>query len=97
MRKTVTQSVTMLPALVNPAHPGVQALTNAHQSIIGTPPRTYHGQGTYDAGGPCARGVPTVMYGAGGGVGLTGVDFVPIAMVEQEARVLTELIERELS
>jgi hypothetical protein len=37
------------------------------------------------------------MYGAGGGVGLTGVDFVPIAMVEREARVLATFILNELA
>ena len=93
---TVSQGVTMLPALVDPAHPGVAALTSAHERVTGVPPRSYYGQGSFDAGGPCARGVPTVMYGAGGGAGLTGADFVPISMVEQEARVLTELILSEL-
>jgi len=93
---SVWKGVTMMPALVDPNHPGVLALTTAHERVAGAPPRTYYGQGSFDAGGPCARGVPTVMYGAGGGAGLTGADFVPISMVETEARVLTELILSEL-
>lgn len=96
-RVSVAQGVTMLPALVDPNHPGVMALTAAHERVTGAPPRTSYGQGSFDAGGPCARGVPTVMYGAGGGAGLTGADFVPIAMVEQEARVLLEMILSELA
>ncbi|HYI16299.1 MAG TPA: peptidase dimerization domain-containing protein, partial [Thermomicrobiales bacterium] len=95
-RVNVSQGVTMLPALVDPADPGVVALASAHQAVTGVPPSTHYGQGSFDAGGPCARGVPTVMYGAGGGVGLTGTDFVPISMVEQEARVLATLILNQL-
>ena len=87
----------MLPALVDPDDPGVMALIAAHEEVTGAPPSTHYGQGSFDAGGPCARGVPTVMYGAGGGVGLTGTDFVPIAMVEQEARVLATMILNEMA
>ena len=50
-----------------PDHPGVQTLADAHAAIHGDHPGTYYGQGTYDAGGPCALGVPAVMYGVGGG------------------------------
>jgi acetylornithine deacetylase/succinyl-diaminopimelate desuccinylase-like protein len=93
----VSQGVTMLPALVDPADHGVAALAAAHGEVTGAPPPTHYGQGSFDAGGPIARGVPTVMYGAGGGVGLTGTDFVPISMVEQEARVLATMILNELT
>lgn len=93
----VSEGVTMLPALVDPNHPGVLALAAAHQEVTGAPPSSHYGQGSFDAGGPCARGVPTVMYGAGGGAGLTATDFVPITMVEQEARVLATLILNELA
>lgn len=93
---TVSQGVTMAPALVDAGHPGVLALAAAHAKVHGAePPRAYL-RGSFDAGGPCARGVPTVMYGAGGGVGLTGVDFVPISRVEAEAEVLAGLILAEL-
>jgi hypothetical protein len=48
--------------------------------------------GSFDAGGLCAAGVPTVMYGAQGGAGLLGADFVTIADAETEARTLAHLI-----
>jgi acetylornithine deacetylase/succinyl-diaminopimelate desuccinylase-like protein len=95
-RMTVTQGVCMLPALVDPDEPGVVALADAHRAVTGSDPGRQYGQGSFDAGGPCARGVPTVMYGCGGGIGLTGVDFVPISKVTQEARVLKELIVQQL-
>jgi acetylornithine deacetylase/succinyl-diaminopimelate desuccinylase-like protein len=91
-RVEVERGVYMLPALVDPEHPGVRALQEAHAAVHGHMAETRYGQGTFDAGGLCALGVPTVMYGAGGGAGLTGVDFVPIAAVEAEARVLAHLI-----
>jgi hypothetical protein len=42
-------------------------------------------------------GVPTVMYGASGGDGLLGDDFVVISDVVTEARVLARLILEELA
>lgn len=95
-RVSVTRGVHMLPALVDPDAPGVQALQAAHAAYAGQPATTFHGQGSFDAGGPCALGVPTVMYGASGGVWPLGVDFVPIAAVETEARVLAHLILSQL-
>jgi acetylornithine deacetylase/succinyl-diaminopimelate desuccinylase-like protein len=89
---SVERSVYMLPAIVEPDEPGVQALQAAHLSVVGREAGTHYGLGTFDAGGPCALGVPTVMYGASGGVFPTGVDFVPIAAVEKEAQVLAHLI-----
>jgi acetylornithine deacetylase/succinyl-diaminopimelate desuccinylase-like protein len=96
-RVTVTEDVHMLPALVDAEHPGVRALQDAHAAHHGQEASTRHGQGTFDAGGPCALGVPTVMYGASGGQYPTGVDFVTIADVEAEARVLARLILNELA
>ncbi len=94
---TVEQGVSMLPALVEPDEPWVEALAEAHAVVTGDEPVVVYGQGTFDAGGPLAHGIPTVMYGASGGVGLTGPDFVPVSAVETEARVLLELIVGELS
>jgi acetylornithine deacetylase/succinyl-diaminopimelate desuccinylase-like protein len=96
-RVTVERNVFMLPALVAPEDPGVVALQGANRAIRGQEAHVIYGQGTFDAGGPCARGVPTVMYGASGGVGLLGPDFVPIADVETEARVLLRLILDQLA
>jgi acetylornithine deacetylase/succinyl-diaminopimelate desuccinylase-like protein len=96
-RVTVEQGPFMLPAMVEPDDPGVQALQAAHAAVTGGPAETYYGQGTFDAGGPCSLGIPTVMYGAKGGSGLTGDDFVPISDALTEARVLARLIVSELS
>ena len=79
----------MLPALVDPEHVGVKVLTEAHKQVRGVDPETVYGQGTFDAGGPCAAGVPTVMYGVGGGADVLGEDFVPISHAVDEARVIT--------
>lgn len=93
----VEPGVCMLPALVDPDDPGVRALREAHQTVEGAPPRVVYGQGTFDAGGPCELGVPTVMYGVGGGVWPVGDDFVPISRVVTEARVLATLVLNELA
>jgi acetylornithine deacetylase/succinyl-diaminopimelate desuccinylase-like protein len=94
---TVRPGVYMLPALVDPALPGVRALQQAHAAILSRDVAVEYGQGSFDAGGLCAHDVPTVMYGAGGGDGLLGDDFVPISAVEAEARVLAHVILSELS
>ena len=91
-RVTVTRGVAMLPALVSPDDPGVRALQAANVAVRGRAAAVRYGQGTFDAGGPCALGVPTVMYGASGDTRLTGTDFVPIAAVETEANVLLGMI-----
>ncbi len=93
----VERGVYMLPALVDPEHWGVHALGAAHAAVLGSPAHTVYGQGSFDAGGLCTAGIPTVMYGAGGGTGLMGADFVPIAAVEAEARVLALLILSQLT
>jgi len=89
---TVKRGVYMLPALVDAEHPWVNALRAAHRATLGRKAESSYPRSTFDAGGLCAAGVPTVMYGAGGGAGLTGPDFVPIADAEAEARVLARLI-----
>ena len=92
----VSTGVYMWPALVDPEHAGVRALKVAHREVTGRDVEIVYGQGTFDAGGPCRLGVPTVMYGATGGIWPTGADFVPISALEVEARVLTRLILSEL-
>lgn len=93
----VRPDVKMLPALVDPNLPWVKALEGAHAAEQGGPPQRVWGRGSFDAGGPCAMGVPTVMYGASGGDGLLGDDFVVISDVVTEARVLARLILEELA
>ncbi len=89
---TVSRGTHMLPALVDPQHHGVQALTEAHRKVFSQDPETYYGQGTFDAGGLCAAGVPAVMYGVGGGESMLGEDFAPVRQVADEARVLVHTI-----
>jgi acetylornithine deacetylase/succinyl-diaminopimelate desuccinylase-like protein len=89
---SVEQGVHMWPALVDPEHPGVRAFQAGYAAVRGEEAQVIYGQGTFDAGGPCALDIPTVMFGASGGVFPTGVDFVTISDVETEARVLAHLI-----
>lgn len=94
---TVERGVYMLPALVDSDDPGVRAMQTAHTAIHGHPAETHYGQGAFDAGGLCAAGVPTVMYGAGGGAGLLDADFAPISAVVAEAKTLATLILKQLA
>ncbi len=94
---SVWTDVTMLPALVDPDLRWVAAMERVHKDERRDGPERIWGRGSFDAGGPCARGVPTVMYGASGGDGLLGDDFVVISDVVSEARVLARLILEELA
>ena len=89
---TVEQGHHMWPALVDPANPVVRLLAEAHESVHGAPPGTYYGQGTFDAGGPCAAGVPAVMYGVEGGVGVLDTDLVALSCLERVAQVVARTI-----
>jgi acetylornithine deacetylase/succinyl-diaminopimelate desuccinylase-like protein len=88
----VSESVTMLPNLVDPQHPWVRKLQEANVQVKGGPAEEYYLQGTFDAGGPGSHGIPTVMFGASAGVWPVGEDFVPIDDVIAEARILGALI-----
>lgn len=93
---TVEKGEYMLSALVDLEDPGLRALKAAHRETFGSEPECVYGQGTYDAGGACSKGIPTVMYGAGGGDWPLGPDFVPISSVEAEAQTLASFILAEL-
>jgi acetylornithine deacetylase/succinyl-diaminopimelate desuccinylase-like protein len=88
----VKPGVAMLPALVEPMHTGVQSLQAANSAVRGHAAEMFYGQGTFDAGGPCALGIPTVMFGASGGDWPLGVDFIPIEALITEAKVLAYMI-----
>jgi|GEM_PF-346890 len=88
----VEQGVYMLPATVEEDSEIVRQLTQANEAVRGLTPPIRYGQGSFDAGGPCARGVPTVMWGASGGDGLLGDDFVALGAAWDEVRVLARLI-----
>lgn len=94
---TVERGVHMLPALVGEAEPGVQALQAANVAIRGRRAQIVYGKGTFDAGGPCSLGIPTVMFGASGKTGITGTDYVPISAVITEAEVLAYMVLSQLS
>ncbi len=85
---SVERGTYMLPALVDPDHPGVAALTRAHKAVCGSEPDRFYGHGSFDAGGPCALGVPSVMYGSGAGEFPLGIDFVPISQAVKEAKIV---------
>lgn len=61
-------------------------------TVHGTAAEAIYFSGSFDAGGPCALGIPTVMYGTGDGSGLLSDDYVAIADVERETRVLARTI-----
>ncbi len=93
----VERGVHMLPALVDPECALVAGLRAANREVRGVEPRLYYGRGSFDAGGPCSMGVPTVMWGASGGSGLLGDDFVPLSAAWAEADVLVEFIRAYLA
>jgi acetylornithine deacetylase/succinyl-diaminopimelate desuccinylase-like protein len=88
----VEPNVAMLPALVDPGDRGVEALRASHSATFGQAPVERYFKGTFDAAAMCERGIPTVMYGGGGGVWPVGPDFVTIDDAVREAQVLTRLI-----
>ena len=94
---TVEPDVMMLPAIVDPSLPWVKAMERVHAAETNATPSHLWGRGSFDAGGPCARGVPTVMYGASGGDGLLGDDYIVISDAMMEARILARMILEELS
>jgi acetylornithine deacetylase/succinyl-diaminopimelate desuccinylase-like protein len=89
---TVSPGVHMLPALVDPEGAGVAMLRAAHTSTFGEAPAERYFGGSFDAAAMCERGIPTVMYGGGGGVFPIGPDFVTIEDAMKEAEVLTRLV-----
>lgn len=88
----VEKGVHMLPALVEPDAGVVQALQRASKAITGAIPKSFHGQGAFDAGGLCNAGVPAVMYGASGGSGLLGDDFVALSDVVNETKIMAYVV-----
>ncbi len=89
---TVEQGPHMWPALVDPEERGVRLLAQAHRAVHGADPETFYGQGSFDAGGPCAAGIPAVMYGVGGGGSLLDADFVPLSHLDRVARVVARTV-----
>ena len=88
---TVTRAATMLPALVDPSSTVVTALQTGARTAIGRPLETLYRRDTFDAGYPCALGVPTVMCGPStsdfGGHGVLGEDAVDPAALRDAAAI----------
>lgn len=91
-RITVEAGEHMLPALVDPDDPYVQALTSILGQLRSGADRTFYAPGTFDAGATAARGIPTVMFGARGGDWPLGPDFVAIDDLRVEALALGTFI-----
>ena len=89
---TVEQGHHMWPAMVDPENPAVRTLADAHVAVHGEPPGTYYGQGTFDAGGPCAAGIPAVMYGVQGGAGVLDTDLVALSCLDRVSRTIARTI-----
>jgi succinyl-diaminopimelate desuccinylase len=88
---TVTRAATMLPALVEPDAAVVTALQAGARETIGRPLETLYRRDTFDAGYPCALGVPTVMCGPSttdfGGHDVLGEDAVDPAALRDGAAI----------
>jgi acetylornithine deacetylase/succinyl-diaminopimelate desuccinylase-like protein len=92
----VSSGPVMLPWIVERDQPGVAALAAAHVAVHGQEPGFVYRTGTFDAGGPAARGIPTVMYGTARGDFPVGTDAVTVRDAVDEARVLARFILGEL-
>jgi len=89
----VKDGVAMLPVLVEDGSPVVETVQRAIAAVRGEPAEEIVGQGTFDAGGTAQRGIPTLMWGAGGaGVWPLGEDFVAIDHVLDEVRTVARLL-----
>jgi acetylornithine deacetylase/succinyl-diaminopimelate desuccinylase-like protein len=89
----VHDGVAMLPVLVDDGEPVVPAVQRAITAVRGERAREIVGQGTFDAGGTAQRGIPTVMWGAGGaGDWPLGEDFVAIDDVLDEVCAVAHLL-----
>jgi acetylornithine deacetylase/succinyl-diaminopimelate desuccinylase-like protein len=93
----VRQGVCMLPAYLPPERRGVLApLDAAIRTHIGAVRHTVYG-GSFDAGGPSARGIPTVMFGVPEEGDLLGDDYVRLSAVRAEAAVVRDMTDTFLA
>lgn len=88
----VRRGVTMLPAFLPPDRRDVLApLDSALRKHRGTVEHTIHG-GSFDAGGPSSRGIPTVMFGVPEEADMLADDFVRLSAVHTEADVVHDTV-----
>ncbi|MQA10710.1 MAG: peptidase dimerization domain-containing protein [Pseudonocardiaceae bacterium] len=90
---TVEPGVTMLPALF-PAERAtlLDSLNDAVRDELGQPAKHSVYGGSFDAGGPTARGVPTVMFGVPDEGDLLGDDFLRLSYLYAEERILRDTV-----
>jgi acetylornithine deacetylase/succinyl-diaminopimelate desuccinylase-like protein len=88
----VSRGVMMKPAVTDAQDPWVQGLVKATREVADRELDLFFNVGAFDAGGTASVGIPTVSYGAKGGVFPLGPDFVPISAVVEEAKVIATLI-----
>lgn len=88
---SVTAGPTMLPSLVEESAGVVRALQAGAGKALGRPLETFYPPYTFDAGYPCALGVPTVMYGPSSTeiatAGILGEDAVLMSQLRDAAAV----------
>lgn len=90
----VTEGVAMLPYLLDAGQRAVLApLEDAIRARLGEVRHQVHG-GTFDAGGPAARGIPTVMFGVPEAGGLLGDDYLALAPLREEADIVHDAVMR---
>lgn len=92
----VSVGVEMHPSLVDRDDPWLASLADAVRAARGQPATVIDYAGSFDAGYWTARGVPAVMFGAGGASDLLHDDFVAFNEARMEADALARLIERRL-
>jgi len=92
----VQPGVAMLPTYLPPERRGrLAALDAAIRARLGEVRHTIY-SGSFDAGGPSARGIPTVMFGVPDEGDLLGDDFVRLSAVRMEAAILRDTVTRFL-
>lgn len=90
---TVRCGVSMLPAVFpDDASALLTPLDEAVHEHLGAPAKhTVYG-GSFDAGGPLAHGVPTVMFGVPDEGDLLGEDFLRVSLLRAQERILRSTI-----
>lgn len=92
----VTEGVAMLPHQLDAAQRAVLApLEDAIRARRGEVCHRVYG-GAFDAGGPAARGIPTVMFGVPDAGGLLGDDYLTLAALRDEADIVHDAVVRYL-
>lgn len=93
---TVTEGVAMLPHQLDADQRHVLApLEEAIRARLGEVRHRVYG-GTFDAGGPAARGVPTVMFGCPMPGGLLDDDYLTLTALRDEADIVHDAVVRYL-